>query len=1037
MKRKCESFFWCMLMLFCLIPSMSFGQNLRVEGVVKDEFGETMIGVSVLVKGSGTGTITNQDGVFVLPSVPRNAVLEFSFVGYKKLELKPEAHMNVTMAPDNQQLEEVVVIAYGQQKKVTITGAVSNVGSEELLKSPSASLGNALAGKLPGVQSVQYSGIPGGDDPVIRVRGIGSLNSAEPLVLVDGVERSFSQLDPNEVADISILKDASATAVFGVRGANGVILVTTKRGTLGKPSVGFTASAGLQQITSFIDLTDSYTYATAYNNAQLSDGIAPENVKFSESALQHFKDGDMPLVYPSIDWWDYLLKNSAWQQQYNMTVSGGTDRAKYFISVGMFDQDGLFKTFNSDPDENFKYRRYNYRANVDIDLTQNSQLSLNIGGRVENRNIIGGGEQELFRYIQLAVPYASAGIDEEGRHIVADQALVGEYQIDGLSRFYKLGYVKRSNNVLNLDLQYKLKLDFVTPGLDFKIKGSYNSDYTQEKNRKNGFGSGITYIATIRDNEVVLMKRGDFWPYPYTENRWGGRNWYAEASFNYSRKFGNHNLGGLVLYNQSKTYYPEDNSGNIYQSIPTGYVGLVGRVTYDYASRYMLDFNVGYNGSENFAPGKRYGFFPSASIGWTPSEEKFWQPIKNVITYMKIRASLGKVGNDKMNKQRFLYLPGSYNFINGGPSGGGWGTANFGTNNGNWLPGASEASSGNPDVTWETATKQNYGVDLKFLNDRLSLGFDLFYEDRKNILVSNESTLPSITGLKPNSINFGRVKNHGYEITMRWNDKIGDFSYSIAPTLTYARNKIIEAAEVRQEFENLYRKGHPVGQPFGYEFFEFYVPGETEQRYQSIYGTPMPNQGIGVKAGDCIYVDLTNDGKIDSNDQHAIGYTDIPEYNASVNLSLSYKNFDLSMLWIGATNVNRQLDLFYRPQFGSTNDATLLQWVYENSWRPDNAESATLPRLTFSNQAHNIMNSSVWLVDASYIRLKNAEIGYTIKNIPRVPQIGSVRLYVSGYNLLTFTKFKANDPESSGAAWGTFMKYPMTRVINFGLKVNF
>lgn len=1044
--KKQHLLFLRVLSLFCILPEMLFAQNIKVEGKVVDEMGEAMIGVSIALKDAGTGTVTNVNGDFTLGDVPLGSTLTFSYLGYKSQVVNvTKGHIHVKMDPDDQQLEEVVIIAYGTQKKVTITGAISNVNNKELLKSPSASLGNAIAGKLPGVQSVQYSGIPGGDDPVIRVRGIGSFNNAEPLVLVDGVERSFSQLDPNEVADITILKDASATAVFGVRGANGVILVTTRRGESGKPSVSFSASAGIQQITHFVELTDSYTYAMAYNNAQLGDGTSPDNLKFSPEAVQHFKDRDMLMLYPDTDWLNYIMKDHAWQSQYNANVSGGNDRAKYFISVGMLNQDGLFKTFGTDPEANFKYKRYNYRANIDLNLTKLSQLSINIGGRVENRNIIGDGESNLFRYLQYAAPMAGYGIDSEGRHIVADRSLVGDYDRDGLETFYNLGYTKESKNVLNLDLQYQLKLDFITKGLDFKLKGSYNSDYTQQKNRKNGYGSGVTYMATTQPGltdengnpKVVLIKSGDTYPLPYSEAKWGGRNWYAEASLNYARKFGSHNVGAMVLYNQSKTYYPWDSQGEIYRSIPSGYVGLVGRATYDYATKYMLDINIGYNGSENFAPGKRYGFFPSASVGWIASSEKFWEPLRKVVSYLKIRASLGTVGNDAMGGRRFMYLPGSYKFIAGGPDGSRNGTANFGTNNSNWLPGAYEASSGNPFVTWETAIKQNYGIDLKMLDDKLSINVDVFFENRKDILASNAAILPSLTGMQSNSLNFGQVKNHGYEVVLRWEDQIGDFHYSISPALTYARNKVIEQMEVRQNYEHLYLKGHPVGQPFGYEFFEFYEPGKTEERYQQKYGTSMPEQGTAIKAGDCVYVDLTGDGKIDTNDVHAIGFTDIPEYNGSLNLNLSYKNFDVSMLWIGATNVSRQLDMYYRPQFGSSNQTALSQWVYDNSWREDNAQSATLPRITFANQAHNIQNSEVWLVDASYIRLKNVEIGYTFRKIPRIPQIGSLRLYATGYNLLTFSKFKANDPESSGAAYGTFMKYPMTRVYNFGIKVNF
>jgi TonB-linked SusC/RagA family outer membrane protein len=1020
----------------------------RVKGTITDETGIPIIGANVVVKGTTIGVISDIDGNFSIQIPAGSNALTITYIGYQSMEIelsRNQQSVEIIMREDMTALEEVVVVAYGSQKRVTVTGALANITSTELLKSPAASLGNALVGKLPGIQSVQYSGLPGGDDPIIRVRGVGSFNNAEPLVLVDGIERPFSQLDPNEVQDITILKDASATAVFGVRGANGVILVTTKRGETGKPSLQFGASAGIQQITNFIKTTDSYTYATAYNNAQLGDGIDPGNLKYSPAAVQHFKDRDMLMVYPDTNWWDYILKDYAWQSQYNVNVSGGDEKVRYFVSAGMFDQDGLFEHFNTDPEANFKYRRYNYRANIDLNLSRLSQLSVNIGGRVENRTVIGGGEQDLFSSMQNAVPMAGYGLDAEGRHIVADAALVGDYSEDALGFFYGLGYGKESKNVLNLDLQYQLKLDFITKGLNFKVKGAYNSEYTQEKNRKNGYGTGVKYKATLLsgvvdengDPKIVLIKSGDTWPLPYSENKWGTRNWYAEASFNYDRKFGDHNVKGLALYQQSKSYYPGDSNGNLYISIPTGYVGLVGRATYDYATRYLLDLNMGYNGSENFAPGRRYGFFPSGSVGWIPSAETFWEPLSRFISYMKLRASLGRVGNDSTNRLRFLYLPGSYNFINGGASGTGNGTANFGTNNSNWLPGAVEASSGNPFVTWETSVKQNYGVDLKLIGERLSFSADIFYENRKDILVSNASTLPSITGMQSNSINYGHVKNQGYELVVKWEDTVGDFYYSIAPSLTYAHNRIIKQAEVKKDYDHLYLAGHPVGQPFGYEFFEFYDPGKTEERYQVTYGSPMPDQNIAVKAGDCIYVDLTGDGKIDSNDMHAIGYSDIPEYNGSLNLSFAYKGFDLSMLWIGATNVSRQLDLYYRPQFGTNNYCSLLQWVYDNSWRPETAETATLPRITFSNVAHNIYNSSVWLVDASYVRLKNAEIGYTFRKIPGLPQIGSVRIYASGYNLLTFSQFKANDPEAYGASWPTSMRYPMTRIYNFGIKVNF
>ena len=547
-------------------------QAKKITGTVVDAMGP-VIGASVVVKGTTNGVATDFDGNFSLDASP-GQTLVISYIGYLSKEIKitsAQSKYNVTLEEDKQMLEEVVVIAYGQQKKVTITGAVSAVGGDELLKAPVASVANALQGKLPGMSVVQPSGMPGADEPVIRVRGTGSLNSAEPLVLVDGVERSFGQLDPNEIQDISILKDASATAVFGVRGANGVILVTTKRGTPGKASVTVSASAAVQQIAKFVDFADSYTYGKMWNYSAITDALpvsqwpgsatiadytpyAETGIRFSQDVMEHFRTGDMPTTFPNTDWIGYMMNDAAWQEQVNVNVNGGTEKMRYFVSAGFLNQNSLFKTFSNNDDETFKYNRFNYRANLDIDVSKYSQLALTLGGRVQNRTTMGGGEGFLFRYLQGATPYAGIGVDDQGRHIVADEAIVGPYDRDALSNYYDLGYVNESTNVLNLDLQYKLDMSFITPGLDFKIKGSYNTEYTARKNRQNGFGTGVTYVATLDNGKEVLRKENITWPLPYNEAKWGSRNWYAEASFNYSRKFGSHNVGALILYNQSKTY---------------------------------------------------------------------------------------------------------------------------------------------------------------------------------------------------------------------------------------------------------------------------------------------------------------------------------------------------------------------------------------------------------------------------------------------------------------------------------------------------
>ena len=1040
--------------LLLLMPGQIFAQNLRVEGTVLDELGEGLIGAGVLIQGTRTGTVTDMNGKFVLTSVPRGATLEISCIGYVTQVIQVTGPtLTVAMELDSKTLEESVVIAYGQQKKVTITGAVSAVSGEGLAKAPVANVANALQGNLPGVSAVQPSGMPGADDPVIRIRGVGSLNSAEPLVLVDGVERSFSQLDANEIESISVLKDASATAVFGVRGANGVILVTTKRGSVGKASVTATANASIQTISKFIDFADSYTYGQMWNYTAITDALPmsqwPKSVtiddytpyensgiKFSQSVMEHFRTGDMPVTFPSMDWIKYIMNDTAWQEQANVNVNGGTEKVRYFVSAGFLNQDSLFKTFSNDKHENFSFKRLNYRANLDIDVSRYSQISITLGGRMQNRNTMGGGEGFLFRYLQGATPYAGSGIDAEGRHIIADENLVGTYDRDALSNYFDLGYVNESTNVLNFDIQYKLDMSFLTKGLDFKVKASYNSDYTAQKNRQNGFGTGVTYVATLTpEGKEVLRKENITWPIPYNEGRWGNRNWYAEASFNYNRKFGEHNVGALLLYNQSKTYYPWDSDGSLYRSIPKGYVGLVGRVTYDYATRYMLDFNIGYNGSENFAPGKRYGVFPSISVGWIPSSEKWWQPISGVISYLKLRGSWGLVGNDNTNGARFLYLPGAWQFFTGSMTGNPQNRgANFGTS-GNWLQGVKELTSGNPNVTWETASKINLGIDAAFFKGRLHSYVDVFWEDRQHILVSNASTLSAVTSLPASYVNEGRVKNHGYEISLNWEDKHGDFSYSISPSFSFARNKVVEMLEVEPLYDYLKRTGLPVGQRFGYDLFEFYQEG-TEARYKAQYGAEMPDQGIALKYGDCVYVDLNNDGVIDANDQKPLGFTENPEITYSLNTSFHWKGLDFSMLWTGADHVSRTLNGYFRDQFGSTNTSALTQWVADNSWTTDNP-NAILPRISFTNRVHNNHDSQAWMINSRYVRLKNVEIGYTIKQPKNMQFFNYIRFYLSGQNLLTFSRFDGNDPEAPGTGLDFGVRYPMTRVFNIGAQLNF
>ena len=1021
-----------LLFLFLSVPLKGYSneafssegmqQNtVKVTGTVKDTNGEPIIGANVMVVGTATGVITDIDGNFML-EVPVGGKLQFSFIGYKEqvVPIKKGISLNIVLEEDSQMLGEVEVVAYGAQKKVSITGAISSMKGDDLLKTPAGSISNILSGQVTGISSVQYSGEPGADAADIYVRGVATWQDASPLIQVDGVERDMSQIDPNEIESITVLKDASATAVFGVRGANGVILITTKRGAEGKAKISFTTSAGVNVRTKELDFANSYQYADYYNMMKINDGEQPT---FTDEQLVAFRDHTDPIMYPDINWIDYCMNKASFQSQHNVNISGGTNNMRYFVSTGLFTQGGMFKKLGADNNANFDYKRYNYRANLDFDVTKSTTLSVNIGGRVDTKRTPESGEDQnqLFRKLYWAVPFAGAGI-VDGKRIVTNQEYISLNMVDGLESYYGKGFRNTTTNTLNLDMILDQKLDFVTKGLSLKLKGSYNSSYGTTKVASS---SKAKYTPVITENGIAYRKEGSDTQTSYSEGGYSkARDWYMELALNYSRKFGDHNVSGLLLYNQSKRYYP----GGTYDYIPSGYVGLVGRITYDWKSRYMAEFNAGDNGSENFAPENRYGFFPAGSIGWVLSEEQFFAPLKKVVGYFKVRAAVGMVGNDRMGSNRFLYLPGKYSY----GSGDGY---YFGTNVNNKKPGAWEASQSNPDAKWETAVKQNYGIDFNILNERLSVSADYFIEKRRDILVSPDY-LPGILGMTLPVVNVGKTENRGFEIQAKWNDKLNDdFRYWANFNLSFARNKIIFKNEVAQNEEWMYETGRRIGSRSMYKFWGFY--DETaDKRYQTEYGRPIADHGMTLAPGDAVFVDLNGDGVLNGDDAtRDIGFTDIPEYTAGLNLGFSWKNFDFSMQWTGAWNVDRMLSEFRRP-LGDTNSKALLLYQYETTWRSsEDTFTAKFPRASNSHASNNYRGTDLYLINASYLRLKNVEIGYNF-DFPfmKKMKLDNCRLYINGYNLLTITGFDWGDPESRQS---DRPNYPLTRVFNIGLKVGF
>lgn len=1052
------------------VPSATnINKNRLYKGkVVDDRTSEPLVGATVKVKGSTIGTITDIDGNFAL-DIPDNIspiVFEVSYLGYASKEAAPAKTTGFTirLAEDSQTLEEVQIIAYGKQSKMSVTAAISSIDTKELMKSPSGSVANALSGAITGLSSIQPSGQPGAENPSIYIRGTGSLSDelSKPLILVDGVERSFFQMDSHEIESITVLKDAASTAVFGVRGANGVVLVTTRRGVSGKPVISLNSSFGLTQALRNLKGVDSYTYASLYNEAQLSDNpsLTESQLGFSPFVMDMFRTNDDPIMFPNVDWNDYLFKNLAWQTQHNLTLSGGGERFRYFVSLGYLLQDGMLKQLGESYDPNYQYKRFNYRSNVDIDITKSTLLKVNIGGHVGAKRE--PRTDELWRKVLWSTPFSSPGIvdGKQISNIYSNRYIsIGERSCP-LDYYYNYGYNVDTDNVLNLDLALEQKLDFITPGLSMNIKGAYNTNYNVKASRTpSGADSMCTpiYLGSIEtpgmdfwdprfDRTIVYQTDGVSGLHEqmsYGEKVGRGRNWYGEFSLNYSRSFGDHDVSALFLYNQSKKYYPETKiDGKVfYMDIPTAYVGYVGRMTYAYKKRYMVDLNAGYNGSENFAPDKRFGFFPAVSAGWILSEEKFMKKQK-VIDFLKLRASYGIVGNDKMENARFLYMAGAWSGYNTVAKGqGSW---QFGKNGGTGLlPDAKENTMGNPDVTWEKVAKQNYGIDLKMFDSRLSLTADVFFEKRKDIL-STRNTLPAITDINLPKINLGKVNNHGYELSLGWNDRAGKVDYWLKANVSYAKNKIIYMDEVVPNEPYMAETGRSTGLTYGYIFDRFLQKDDFDAdgnlKKDENGRQILPQMALGTpRPGDALFKDLNGDGVINGDDKTRFGYAERPDYVFGFLGGLKWKNFEFSMQWTAAMNASRILDGEYRNAFGSTNSRMLLKFLADGRWTEENPNSR-FPRLTFMNKSHYLQTSDLWLMNGSYLRLKTAEISYTLPQKDFLKKVGieSVRFYCNGYNLLTlFSDLNDIDIDPEGGTDGGNNNYPNIRIYNFGVNISF
>lgn len=1007
-------------------------QNIIITGVVMNPEGETLPNVSVVIKGNNSGTTTDADGVFSITVPDEKTILVFSYVGYESQEVHvgDQKNLNLVLNPTAGSLTDVVVVAYGKQKKISVTGAIASISTKEIKQSPAANLAVTLAGRLPGLTALQRSGEPGRDATALFLRGIGTLNGTSPIILVDGVEREMTYIDPNEVENVTILKDASSTALFGVRGANGVILVTTKRGVSGKPSIGFIYEYGLQGFTRSPSMVNSYDWARLKNEAWANDnpGVDPNDPvnqpPYSEYALDRYMYQEYPEAYPNNNWQKMLFNDYVAQKRYNLNLSGGSEYVQYFVNVGFLDQGGQWKIDPSvqDYDPSSFLKRYNFRSNIDAKLNKKGTLStfLNAAGYFERVNSPNANTDEIFRRTYSFFPTLLPGpLTPAGEVLIGP----GNYNESPWAMINRSGYRQESRNNITASWGMKQNLDFITEGLSAKFMASFDTrtiyaltaskNYQRwiqviDPNTPNHEGmDSVQYQRVLLDVENTPLSIGS------------GSNFQSFFNFqftvDYNRVFKQkHAFTGLLLAQQESRIMPNDR-------IPYNLRGISARVSYTYDSKYMLEFNAGYNGSEQFAKGRRYGFFPTISGGWVISNEEFLKQ-SDVISLLKIRASYGQVGSDRLGGRRFLYMDDIQRV-----GGGGFSTS---LGRGGYI---SENYLGNPNIMWEIAKKANLGVELGLMNGDLSLTVDLFKERRDNILISRQ-TIPMVYGIETNRlapVNMGIVENKGYEIELNYRKAINkDWSVLTKLNFNFARNKVVFSDELQlpEDYAYRYRQtGYRLGQTFGYQLKDGFY-----NSYDEIAAEGLNYVGFTVRPGDFKYVDTNNDKIIDERDMVPMGYSGVPEFTFGGAFSITYKNFDVSFLLQGNLNVTQPLSGNGTMSTSDFRQRHLQAWTAE---RAAKGEEILYPRLTLGGSSSERDFNAFFLENRSFVRLKNTEIGYRLP-LKWVKMIGSneVRLYANGFNLITWDKMRTKDfdPEVNNS-----LSYPVYQVFNAGVNINF
>lgn len=1034
------------LILFCPALMVYSQKTVTVTGTVSDAEGERIPGVTIVVQGKGTGTVTDIDGNYRLSNVSSSDILVFSFIGLQtqEIEVGNQPIIDVVLATHVEELEEVVVVGYGIQKKESAVAAISQVDGTELVKSGTVSLSNALTGKVPGVFTVQRSGEPGADAANIFIRGVSSWAGNAPLVIVDGVEGSFNDIDPNEIENLSVLKDASATAVYGVKGANGVILVTTKRGEKGKLRINYSPELGLKDPIMRRNMYDSYRTGLLMNEAYRNDGSW--NLILSDDVLEHYRLQDMPYVYPNTDWEEVMVRDFGFTQKHNLNVRGGSEHTRVFASFTyLYDGDIIKTEKQPEYDPAYKFTRYNYRVNLDFDVTSTTVLSLNAGGFLgiknqPNETAAIRTHRPIMMLGPMTIPpkYDAEALELYPDLVYPDETGVrlSNTGITNANNPYNAvnysGFRQTKSTGLSTTIILDQKLDFITKGLSAKGKAAYNHDeaYLKTYNldavsyRLNRNGEWTRYVG----RDEVDAERAQLPISPGSEDISSGpfRSWYYELSIDYARNFDGHNVSALLLGNR-RTWQND-------VAFPHFEEGIVGRVTYDYNTKYLLEINLGLNGSEQFSPKNRYGFFPSYALGWNMHHEKFMEPMKPLINRVKLRYSYGEVGSDNAGGDRWLYTT---TYTTGDTNA--WAfRPGTGTNPGPAITPIAEGQVANENAQWERSIKQDIGMELGFLKNNMFLvTLDFFKEKRDKILLSRQS-IPDWFGVGAKQQNLGKTETWGYEAELKYTGgSYQGLSHWVKLGVNFSDNKIVERDEPYLKPEYSKVAGKRIDQIFG-NVSTGYIDDVDERAAVPRYGGGM--MGL----GDVVYVDFNGDGNIDVLDEVPLGYSGTyPLFFYTLSGGFMYKGFDVEVNFQAATHVSRILvDAYMWPFHRLDNQFFDFQSDY---WRPDNRDAAFPTLRMDANRVHNnILDGkpkTISVMDASYLRLKTMNIGYTIPSVnTKKHNIEQLRIFLQGNNLFTFSPGmpigdpEGNDDNNGRVTWGY---YPLIRRITLGMQLSF